>query len=230
MLTTEQIEKRKFSLGASDLAAVIGVSPYKTAEDVWSDKVHGRKPGDQRLEDAAYWGDALEGAIRVWYERSLCGSYYVDGVSTKAHLENRWATATPDGLVFHVKSKFVPVWGLEIKNRGHNDKPRWKDHVPCDVAAQCYWGMYVTGLKRWDAVVLLNGNTPLVHTLEWDDEIIRAMVVVGELVWKAVTDKTAPEMAWVQNEVAFLHAKLVNDADEAAFKRAAWWAKKGEGK
>lgn len=210
------------------MAAVIGVSPYSTAQDVWSWKVQGGKPKDERLEEFAYWGDAIEGVVRNWYAGRL-PQHWVDVEGTRKHKKTKWATATPDGLVYEDVLKESPVWGLEIKNRGHNDKPRWVDHVPCEVAAQCYWGMYVTGLKRWDAVVLLNGNTPLVHTLEWDDEIIRRMVVVGALVWDGVQTKTPPEMAWVENEVAYLRARLVNDADEAAFRRAAYW-KKREGK
>lgn len=229
-LTKEQLKKRPKSLGGSDVPAVVGCSPYKTAEDVWSDKVKGRKPSDPRLEDYAEWGELIEPAIREWYRRHHVpdGGYIVVPKDSIAHPEVKWATSTPDGLVEFPVAVGEPARsrGLEIKNRGKDDKARWTDHVPCDVAAQAYWGMYVTGLAEWDCVGLTNGNTPFVHTLVWDEDLIHNMVVVASHLWAAVQSKTEPEMGWVAGEVDFIRDTLVNESDEAAFRKAAYWRKR----
>lgn len=227
MLTVEQIAKRKSSLGASDMPAVLGVSPYKCVLDVYDEKVNGRKPGEQWLEDFAEWGDLIEPAIREWYSRRLPeGAFVSVPKESLVHPTESWATASPDGLVFQPGFDAGPERGLELKNRGKDHKPRWVDHVPCDTAAQAHWGMYVTGLPRWDVVGLINGNTAYPHTLERDDELLGAMVAVGRLVWTAVEDKVSPDLSWVEYEVGLIRDRLVNDADEAAFRRAAYWKKR----
>lgn len=236
-LSPEAIKKRRKSLGASDMAAVVGVSPYKTAADVWHDKVFGRPKADKRLEDLAEWGDLIEPAIREWYKRRLPEHCTLSvPKESLVDLEREWATATPDGIISRHDPKVPELvterWGLEIKNRGKDDKPRWVDHVPCEVAAQAYWGMFVTGYERWDVVGLTNGNTPFKHTLEWDSELIRAMLVVGEVVWLAVEagkDGGPPDLSWVESEVGYIRGRLVNESDEAAFRKAAYWRKR-EGK
>jgi len=39
-LTPEQIESRKLTIGGSDIGAIIGENNYKTAYDVWEEKVN----------------------------------------------------------------------------------------------------------------------------------------------------------------------------------------------
>jgi putative phage-type endonuclease len=228
-LTKEQIAKRKFSLGGSEVSGVFGVSPYKTAADVWTEKLKGRKPSDKRLEDLAEWGELIEPCIREWYSRRLPKGAYV---SLPGQLRSKtipWATSTPDGVVCYpvaVGDEPRLDRGLEIKNRGSNDKPRWADGVPCDVAAQAYWGMYVSGLDKWDCIALVNGNTPFLHTLVWDDELIAAMASVTQHFWNAVEAKEPPEMEWVRPELDLIQGRLISEADQAAFRRAAYWAKR----
>ena len=38
---TGPTEESRSYLGASDIAAVLGIAPYRTALDVWAEKVHG---------------------------------------------------------------------------------------------------------------------------------------------------------------------------------------------
>jgi predicted phage-related endonuclease len=120
-------------------------------------------------------------------------------------------------------------WGLEIKNRSYNDKPRWADnHVPAEVATQAHWGMFVTGLPRWDVAGLIGGNDLRILTLKRDDDLLHAMQAVAEAFWTSVAEKAPVEgvgqqMEWVAEEREFIQRRLVNDADIAAFNRAAYW-------
>ena len=38
MLTPEQLERRRSSIGASDVAAILGLDPYRTGLDIWLQK------------------------------------------------------------------------------------------------------------------------------------------------------------------------------------------------
>jgi len=61
-ITPKQRERRKNHLGASDMAAVLGLDRYRTAWDVWADKTGKLDEGDQP-SDAMALGTALEDGI-----------------------------------------------------------------------------------------------------------------------------------------------------------------------
>jgi len=74
---------RRKVVGGGDVAAIVGVHPYKTAHDVWLEKL-----GLAVIEEneAMYWGKVLEPVILAEYERR-------EGDTPSA---NGWArTSTP---------------------------------------------------------------------------------------------------------------------------------------
>lgn len=235
-LTTKQFERRKKGIGSSDLSAIVGTSPYTTWQEKWEEKALGkRKERDPKLDDLAHWGDVMEPVIADEYARRVRSrGWIVEPHDTLVHPEITWAVANPDRIV----SALLPFddlglagavaktvfHGLEIKNRDKNDKPRWKDnHIPAEVATQAYWGMFVSGLPRWDVAALIGGNDFRVLTLCRDEELLNAMHAVAAMFWKGVEVKELPEMDWVAEEMEFIQRRLVNDADLAAFKRADYW-------
>jgi len=68
-LSPAQIEQRKKHLGSSDMAAVVGVSPYKTGYDVWLEKTEKVEPDDP--SKAAKAGRILEHAVLAYAESKL---------------------------------------------------------------------------------------------------------------------------------------------------------------
>jgi putative phage-type endonuclease len=242
-LTTQQFERRKKGIGSSDLSAIVGTSPYTTWQEKWEEKALGkRKERDDKLDDLAHWGDVMEPVIADEYARRVRGrGWIVEPHDTLVHPEIAWAVANPDRLVYCSTPVAVDpgkpgpqliarerlIHGLEIKNRDKNDKPRWaENHVPAEVATQAYWGMFVSGLPRWDVAALIGGNDLRVVTLLRDDELLDAMKRVGEVFWAGVEAKQLPEMEWVEGEREFIQRHLVNDADLAAFNRAEYWRKR----
>ena len=228
-LTTQQFERRKKGVGSSDLSAIVGTSPYTNWKEKWEEKALGvRKERDPKLDDLAHWGDVMEPVIADEYARRVRSrGWDVRPHDTLVHPEITWAVANPDRLVWTVERELHDdqlLHGLEIKNRDKNDKPRWKDnHVPAEVATQAYWGMFVSGLPRWDVAALIGGNDFRVLTLMRDEELLNAMHSVAAVFWKGVEAGELPEMDWVEEEREFIQRRLVNDADLAAFKRADYW-------
>ena len=237
-LTAEQHQRRKKGLGASDVSAVFGTSPYKSWEDLFKEKALGiKRERDPKLDDLAHWGELLEPVIRGEYAQRVKGrSWKVQAptgtlVDTLQHPEIEWALATPDGLVYEPSELNLAGWtlhhGLEIKNRSYSDKPRWNDnHVPAEVASQAHWGMFVTGLPRWDVAGLIGGNDLRIVTLLRDEDLLKAMQAAAEWFWQGVVAKEIQDPTWIEGELEFIQRRLVNDADLAAFNRAAFWRKK----
>lgn len=243
-LTTKQWERRKKGIGSSDLSAIVGTSPYTTWQEKFEEKALGvRKERDPKLDDLAHWGDVMEPVIADEYARRVRSKgWVVLPHDTLEHPEITWAVANPDRLVYQVSNvklhtegvlagavsqNETVLHGLEIKNRDKNDKPRWKDnHVPAEVATQAHWGMFVSGLPRWDVAALIGGNDLRVVTLLRNEELLEAMRRVGEVFWAGVEAKALPEMEWVEAEREFIQRTLVNDDDVAAFNRAEYWRKR----
>lgn len=61
----EWLAQRRTGIGGSDVAAILGLSPWRTPYQVWEDKT-GRSD-DQEETPALYWGRLLEDPIRQAY-------------------------------------------------------------------------------------------------------------------------------------------------------------------
>lgn len=183
LLTPEQHAMRKQGLGASEVAAVLGLDPKRTALDVFLEKTGQALPfpGNQYTK----WGNRLEDDIIEEYaERHP--AYQVLPSPTVVGPEP-WMLATPDRRVAIKPDD--PTWdrGLECKCRGFYDSDAWgeegSDEVPHPVAVQCHWGMIVTGLKMWDVAVLLGGNDYREYTLYRDEAIESALIAKARHFW-----------------------------------------------
>lgn len=71
-ITTEQALARRNKIGSSDIAAILGIDPYRTAADIYWQKV-GNIPVEERggVGDYKSVGNYLEGPIKDWAEAEL---------------------------------------------------------------------------------------------------------------------------------------------------------------
>lgn len=173
-LTPEQVDLRRSGIAASEVAAIVGCHPYRSAIDVWLEKTGQAAPFDGNRRTV--WGEILEPAIRADYERLHDVSVEVHG--TLVHPERDWWFYTPDGLVYP-RGQRSPERGLEIKVHGESAiryggleyGPPGTDEVPVHEMIQCQWGIGGSHLERWDLIVFMDG-APLEYTIDRDDELI----------------------------------------------------------
>lgn len=57
---TDWLKLRQSGIGGSDIAAIVGVSPYNTAYDIWVSKTGEIK---ETSSEYAYWGTQLEDIV-----------------------------------------------------------------------------------------------------------------------------------------------------------------------
>jgi putative phage-type endonuclease len=99
VITAEQRKARLLGVGGSDAAAILGVSPWKTALDVYGEKIG----AEQEEFDAGQvlrmdLGNELEAAIlRRWAH--IEGREVIESPPTMAHARHPWMLANVDGLV-----------------------------------------------------------------------------------------------------------------------------------
>lgn len=169
-LSPEQLAERATGITATDVAAIVGVHPYRSAVDVWSDK-HGTSApfiGNDRTK----WGNLLEPVLRADYEERKGVRVEVHG--THSHDDWPWMKATPDGLVYEGASS-EPDRGLEIKchtiHLAYLYGAPGSDEIPEYELCQVSWNMAVTELQRWDLVAFIDGQ-PIDYVIDRDQDLI----------------------------------------------------------
>lgn len=169
-LSPEQLRRRLAGITATDVAAIVGVHPNRSAVNVWLEKRGEAPPWIDT--DRTRWGDILEGPIRDDYAARHGVRVEVPG--TLEHPDATWMLATPDGVAY-APGGVKPLNGLEIKTHtirlAHLYGADGTDEIPPHELCQCTWNMAVTGLERWDLVAFID-NQPREFVVDRDDELI----------------------------------------------------------
>lgn len=169
-LTPEQLAMRREGITATDVAAIVGVHPYRSRLNVWLEK-RGESPPWEGNADTR-WGERVEPILRAHYAELHGVRLEIPG--TLAHPDVPWMMATPDAIVYPLGER-TPLKGLECKQ--HNWRVAWQygapgtDEIPLYELCQCAWSQAVTGLERWDLIAVL-GASPAEFIIDRDEELI----------------------------------------------------------
>lgn len=157
------LAERKHHVGASEVAAVLGVSPWSSGYDVWARKT-GRIPADlanPEAEERMQWGTLLEPTILAETERRT-GRRVVPAPQDVHVLHPRVAvlSCTPDG--------YVEDDGLaECKTSlGYGARQVWEEGVPLHYQIQVQQQLAVTGRAYGLLAVLRTGPVLELHRIE----------------------------------------------------------------
>ncbi len=205
-LTPKQLELRRSVLGGTDAAAILGVSRYRTAWDVYADKAGWAAPSGEMSEDAL-WGLILEEPIREEYARRAAIEVRKP-VRLVRHPERRWQAGHLDGR--------AADRGLEIKTRSWQDD-EWgepgSDEIPADVRTQVEHYLAVTGLPRFDVAVLFRGSRLAIYTVEADPAFLADLSAEEEEWWNAhVVEGREPPMDGDPRTTAILRRRWPADS------------------
>jgi putative phage-type endonuclease len=174
------LEWRRDGIGGSDIAALMGISPWASPWSVWADKSGLLPPQPENEYMAA--GRWLERAIGPWFT-DMTGLFVAGEQMWCTHTKNDWARCTPDGFVFEsplTEDLLDALGAFEVKVTGPGK--RW-DPLPPYYQAQGQWQMYVTNMvKTWFAV--LHGRRLEVYELYRDNADIEFMVERADAFWR----------------------------------------------
>ena len=180
----EWLELRRQGLGASDMAAVMGVSPYKTPYQLWAEKT-GATP-EQKVGDAARRGVILEDAVGRFYEeergvklRKSNGIVRLKKYPRIMASLDRTIVGEPKGIV-EIKTSASPRWSM------------WP--VPPEVQVQVTVQMGIVGAEWCDVVALLGGLVFKIERVQFDPLLWAEIQRSAMLFLDAVDSKTPPAM------------------------------------
>lgn len=172
------------TLGASEVAAALGLSPYRPPIDLWRE-LTGRA--------APFAGNesTIRGLVLEPYLRSEYARRHSLQVNTPAPVyRDGWMRASPDGVVVSMVEPEHWLRGLEIKTANWRSCDKWGptggdgDDVPLEYHVQVVWSMAVTGLLRWDVAALIGLDDYREYVVERDAAVEERMVSLASDWWQ----------------------------------------------
>ena len=157
---------RSQGIGASEIAAVMGISPYTSPWEVWA-----RKRGmleEQEPDQRMWMGTYLQKAIAAaWSDQTGIPIKWWDRLIRNK--ERKWQFASPDALVpkFGSDPRKLPWSALAVvdtKNIALDQSGQWdrdaggEDGVPEYYAVQCHWQMSTLNLNACYLAALIGAS------------------------------------------------------------------------
>lgn len=173
---------RKTGIGASEASAVLGISQWRSALEVYADKIS--KDISSHENERMMIGKMIEPTIaKIWEQKT--GLVAIEKPLTVITSEEiPYVYCTPDRWVGEYEF-------LELKNTSY-----YRDidemNVPLDYIMQCQHSMLVAGVDHWHLAVLCNGNHFFHTIIERSKEMHDMMREAYAEFWQAVQNKTPP--------------------------------------
>ena len=193
------LKAREDGIGASEVAAVVGLSPWETPFSLWLRKT-GQVPPLAENE-AMHMGHLLEGVVaQLFHERT---GFRVVKASAKDIIyqdaEHPWRKCTPDRIAYEID----PISGkrqkvlLEIKTSSMTFDP---DDLPANYLAQVQYQMSITGIHVCYLCWLTNGRSFGYARIEYDSEFGDWLVTEADKFWnECVVGGTEPDLITVSD-------------------------------
>lgn len=211
-------ELRRAGVTASEIAAVLGLSPWQSAFSLYWSKLNA---WDAEGNEFMSTGSHLEDAIASWWmaECDPLENLVAERAGLYAHPERQWQLATPDRLLhlpclgcdgrgWYSATAFCPDCGgsrigspahalLEVKWVAHS----WDgwgepgtDDIPVYYRAQALWQLDVLGVDEVHFAALGPGGFRAYGPIRRDEKDLRVMRAAGEAFWRRLQSGDAPDV------------------------------------
>ena len=194
-MTTQTVGNidRKTYIGSSDAAAILGVSPWRTALDVYLDKTSGPEPITPEKAAIFKRGHRLEPYIldMLEDEHGIHLLRFDDGKRSRRHLD----TELPF-LAAELDAETDDGKNVEAKSANFYGKGSWgeqyTDDVPIYYNAQAQHGMMVRGSQETIFPVLIGVDDFRLYHVKRDDEVITYLRQAEIEMWDRIQRLDAP--------------------------------------
>lgn len=174
----EWLKYRTLGIGGSDVSAIAGINPFKSAHQIWLEKTGQAEP-EQMDSEYAHFGTLLEPIVRrEFIERT--------GMKVRQkHMllqsdEFPFMLADLDGVIRDGDGMAV----FEAKTASAYKQEVWEAGVPAPYILQVQHYMAVTGAKRTYIAALVGGNRFFHHVVERDEEMIGKIISMEKFFWE----------------------------------------------
>lgn len=186
----QEFRQNMKGIGGSDVAIIMGLSPFKTAYSLWLEKT-GKVKKANLDNEFIEWGNLLEPVIRDKFRRetgfSVTECHYV-----LQHDQFEFMLANIDGTVCDNNKGELGI--LEIKTTSERHKKDWESGPPDYYMLQIQHYLGVTDYSYAYVAVLIGGNHFKYFKIYRDDFIIDKIILAEMEFWKMVQEKITPEI------------------------------------
>ena len=180
----EWLRWRRTGVSGSDAAAIIGLNRWRSAFDVYADKL-GLKP-EQPDNEAMRQGRDLEDYVASRFCEET-GKKVRRRNAILQHPEHHWMLGNIDRWVVGENA------GLECKTTSVLNRAKFSQgEFPPNYYVQCVHYMAVTGAERWYLGVLVLNKAFHVFTIERDEAEIQALIEAEKHFWENHVLKQIP--------------------------------------
>ena len=181
--TQEWLDFRRNKIGASDASCIMGISPYKTAFQLWEEKVFGK---EQEQNGAMMRGHYMEEAARSEFEKQT-GISVMPKIVVSA--ERPWQMASLDGISFD-GSIFVEIKcpSKEVHKMAENGV------IPDHYNAQMQHQMSVLNLQE-GLYFSFDGKKGKIVTIKREEFYIEEMLEEEEKFYECMKNQIAPVLS-----------------------------------
>lgn len=180
---------RLSGIGASEIAAVLGESPWSSPLKLYAVKT-GAGEDDLSDRESIYWGHKLEAPIiEAYSERTGRGTRRAGKLLRST--VHPWAMCTLDGETWEAAND-SDAWPFEVKNVAAFKASEWENGPPAHYYLQIQQQMLVTGTHRSTIAALIGGQWMVWADVPRDETTIKRIVHHGEHFWQRVLARDIP--------------------------------------
>jgi putative phage-type endonuclease len=221
-ITAQELAERQ--IGASDVAAIMGVDPWRQGEEVRR-RILKLDPPEEISGNAVVFGRIMEDPILKMTEH-IMGRPVEPVRGTWTMPERPWLTVHPDARIVGQRE------GIEAKNVGRQMQRFWgsedSDHVPDPALVQSQVYLAVSGWDLWHVAAYFGGTELALFKIEPDAELFRMIFERVDEFWHVNVQENQPCPIDLKHRSApallkRMH-KLISDKEVALGKELQHWA------
>lgn len=186
---------RTSGIGASEVSALFGLSPWQSMFTLWAEKTGLATPVEVD-EDYLTWGQLQEEPVAKFYEIRTGRKVWTGGspYCIAQHPTLSMLRCTPDRLVVSAPDIGMDSpGGMQIKAAAWFMEHDWQEGPPPHVRIQVQTEMACTGACWWSVPVYLGGKFRNFDVMR-DDAMIAEIEAQVSWFWTLVESRTQPEI------------------------------------
>lgn len=198
-------ELRSKGIGASEVAALLGLDPRRDAFSIWARKLNliDEPESNIRMRKGRYFE---QGIVRWFSDETELSTEWWD--QTMQHPTRTWQVATPDAFILERQevegggSAMRRIAGVDAKLIAHDQRDHWGDsgtvNVPDHYAIQCQWTCSALDYPYWDIAAAI-GDELRVYRIHRDADIEAVLLETVERFWtENIIGRTQPPIGATQ--------------------------------
>lgn len=191
------MDNRKEYIGGSDIAAVMGLSRWKTPLQLWAEKTGRVEPEDISQKEAVQLGIELEDFVAQKFER-VTGMNVRRAPQNYIHPKYSFMRCQVDrlvtGTIFLLECKTCSAWKAK----------EWEgEEIPQEYILQVMYQLMITGREIGYIAVLIGGQQFLYKEIKADKELFDKMEAAAIKFWQMV-EQNQPPMAMAGDDDVLL--------------------------